>query len=78
MLKVIFIYFCPDFLVLRKNDLIRKLRLISKFMKSQAGQLILTIHILPNISRYKGNHTMELGQLIEYSMRNIFSQKSYR
>ena len=35
-------------------------------------------HILPSISRSKGNHTMKLGQLIEYSKINIFIQKSHR
>ena len=29
-------------------------------------------HILPNISRSKGNQTMKFGQLIECNMRNIF------
>ena len=52
-----------------KNDLIRKKRLISKFMASQSGQ---QIHILPIISKSKGNQTMKFGQLIEYYKRNIF------
>ena len=34
------------------------------------------IHILPNISRSKGNQTMEFGQSIEYKLRNIFLEKS--
>ena len=37
----------------------------------------ITIHILPNISRSKGNQTMKLGQVIEYN-RNIFLQGSCR
>ena len=36
-----------------------------------------SIHILPNISRSKGNQTLKFGQLIEYNMRNIFAEKSY-
>ena len=32
--------------------------------------------ILPNISRSKGNQTMEFRQLIECDMRNIFLEKS--
>ena len=36
-----------------------------------------TIHILPNISKRKGNQRMNFGQLIEYNMRNIFLQKPY-
>ena len=35
------------------------------------------MHILPNITRTKGNQTMKFGQLIEYNMRNIFLEKSY-
>ena len=34
-------------------------------------------HIYPNIWRSKVNQTMKFGQLIEYNMRNIFSEKSY-
>ena len=60
-----------------KNGLIRKVRLISKFMTSQPGQQTVGIHILPNISRTKDNQTMKFGQLIEYNMRNIFVEKSY-
>ena len=38
----------------------------------------ITIHILPNILRSKGNYTMKFGQLIEYNVKNIFLQKSCR
>ena len=55
-------------LVVWENGLIRMLRLITKFMTLQAGRQIITIHILPNISRSKGNRTMSFGQLIEYNM----------
>ena len=68
-----------------KNNLMRKIRLILKFMTSQPGQQTIAIHILPNISRNKGNQTMKFGQLIEHNMRNItfighniFVEKSYR
>ena len=43
-------------------------------MTSQPGQRTIAIHILPNISRSKGNQTMKFGQLVEYQMRNIFSK----
>ena len=46
-------------------------------MTSQAGQEIVQIHILPNLLRSRGNQTMKFGQLIEYSMKNIFFEKSY-
>ena len=44
-------------------------------MMSQIRHQIIAIHILPNISRSKGNQTMKLGQLLEYNMRNIFLEK---
>ena len=70
--------FCPVFLVMQKNGLIRRLRLISKFMTSQTGKQIITTHILPNISRTKNNQTMKFGHAIEYNTRNIvFLEKSY-
>ena len=43
--------------------MIKKLKLISKFMKSQLGKQTVTIHLLPNISRGKGNQIMKFGQL---------------
>ena len=44
-------------------------------MTSQNKQII-SIHILINISRSKGNQTMKFGQLIKYTVRNI-SFKNY-
>ena len=38
---------------------------------------ILTTHILPNISRSKGNQTMKFSQLIECNIINNFLEKSY-
>ena len=64
-----------DFLVMPKNGLIRKTRLISKFMTSQRGLQTIAIQNLANISRSKGNQTMKLGQLIQYNMRTIFLEK---
>ena len=62
----------------RKNGLIRKIRLTSKFITSQPDLQTIAIHILPNISQSKGNQTMKFGQLIEYNKRNIFLQKLCR
>ena len=45
-------------------------------MTSKPGQQAIGIHILPNISRSKGNQAMKFSQLIEYN-RNIFVEKSY-
>ena len=47
-------------------------------MTPQTGQQIIKAHILPNISRSKSNQAMEFGQLIKYSVKNIFLQKLYR
>ena len=46
-------------------------------MASRPGKKTAARHILPNISRSKGNKTMKFGQLIEHNMRNIFLGKSY-
>ena len=46
-------------------------------MTSQPGKQTISIYILPNISRSKGNQANKFGQLIEYDMRNIFLEKSY-
>ena len=42
-----------------------KIRLISKFMP-QLGKQTIATHILPNISKSKGNQTIEFGQLRKY------------
>ena len=55
----------------RKKGLIGKVRLISKFFTH------IIIHILPNISRSKGNQTLKFGQKV-YNKRNNFLWKSCR
>ena len=55
-----------------KNGVIRKIRLLSKFVTSKSGSQTLAIHTLTNIARSKKNQAMIFGQLIEYSMRDIF------
>ena len=52
--------------------MIRKIRLLSKFVTSKSGSQTLAIHTLTNIARSKKNQAMIFGQLIEYSMRDIF------
>ena len=44
----------------------------SKFMTSQPDSQIITVHILPNISRCKVNEAMKFGHLIENNKINIF------
>ena len=64
-----YLSFCLEILVMYRNGLIKKIRLIWYFT--------MLIHKLPNISRGEGNQTMKFGQLIECNMRNIFLEKSY-
>ena len=59
----------------RKNSLIRKIILTSKFLMQQPGLQTIAMHILPNISESTGNQTMKFGQLIEYNKINIFLEK---
>ena len=47
-------------------------------MTAQPAIKAVTIHILPNISRRKGNLIIELGQLIGNNKLNIFLQRSCR
>ena len=47
-------------------------------MTSQPEKKIIAMHILPKISRAKGNQTMKVAQLIEYNMRNIFLENSFK
>ena len=63
--------------VAKKNGLIRRLRVISKFMTSQSEQQKIIVHIFSNISRSKDNQKMKFGPLIEYNMTNIFPEESY-
>ena len=46
-------------------------------MISEPGKQTVTIYILLSISKSKGNQTMEIDQLTEYNIRNIFLEKSY-
>ena len=54
--------------------MIRKIKLISKFMTSQPGKKI-AINILPNMSRSEENRTVKFDQLME--VRNTFLEKPY-
>ena len=44
-------------------------------MTSQRGEQTIALHILPNISRIKGNQAIKFGQLTKYNMRKIFVEK---
>ena len=47
-------------------------------MTSQPGKQIISINILSNNSRITGNQTIKFGQLIEYNIKNIFLEKSFK
>ena len=47
-------------------------------MTSQTVKQINAIQISFNISTVKENQTTKFGQLIEYNMKNIFVEKSYK
>ena len=61
-----YLYFCLDFLDMKKNRLMKNTWLISKFMTSRTGKHTNAIHVLPNISRSKCNQTMIFCRLIKY------------
>ena len=58
---------------MQRNVLVKKVKVNFKIYAKQ----MITIYILSNISRSKGNQTMTFGQVIEYNMRNIFIERSY-
>ena len=41
-------------------------------MTSQPGKQTIAMHVLPNVSRRKGNQTMKFGQVIKHKMRKTF------
>ena len=45
-------------------------------MTSQPGKPTFAVHILPDISKSKGNQTVKFGQLLEFNIINIFLEKS--
>ena len=69
--------FCPDFLGHVRKRVDKKAKVSFKIYYVTNWETI-TIPILPNISRFKGNQTMKLGQLIEYNIATIFLQTSCR
>ena len=66
-----------DFFVIQRNSVVRKIKLISKFMTSQPGKQTIAIHILCNISGREDNQRPRPGQLIEYNIRSTFLEILY-
>ena len=78
MMKNVFYFtlkalFGLDFLVMYRSNLIRKIRLISKYMAPEHGKQAIAIQILPI---GKDNQKTKFGQLIEHNMRHIFLENS--
>ena len=46
-------------------------------MTLQTGKQTMTVLIMSNILKSKGNQIMKFGQLMKYNMGNIFLEKSY-
>ena len=46
-------------------------------MTPYTGKQIITIHILPNISKSKGNQTMKFGQLKHDVKKSILGNHAY-
>ena len=55
----------------------RNIRLTLKIMISQPGKQIIAKHNFQYL-KSKGDQTMKFGQLIEYNVRKIFLEKSYK
>ena len=73
-----FVNFCLDAFGHIGIRLDRKAKVTFKFMMSSTGKQIITINILPNISKNKGNQTIKFVQLIEYNAIYIFLRRSCR
>ena len=69
-----YLNFCPAFVVEVGKWRAEK----AKLGYTSNGIQIITIHILSNISRSKGNQTKKFGQVLERNLRNIFLQESSR
>ena len=75
MLKALFIFELFTFLSWYFGYLVK--RRDKKAMFNFKSYDVVTTHILPNISRSKGNQTTKFGQLIEHTMRNVFLEESW-
>ena len=56
-----------------KSNLIKKIRLILKFMMSQIREQTTEIQILPNISKSKGNQKMKFWSVNSTKLEKHFS-----
>ena len=58
--------FCPDFFMHAGKWFDETAKVNLKVYDVINRELTITIHILPNISRSKGNHTQKFSQLIKF------------
>ena len=70
----IFIFLSRLFLLYAEKQLDKKAKV--NFKTSQTVHQLISIRILSDISRSKGNQSMKFGQLIEHNMRKILFEKS--
>ena len=70
-----YLRFCLKFLVMKEKRLDLKDKVNFKIYNVTTWLKTIAIHILPNISRSKGNQAMKLGQLIEYNKKIIVLQE---
>ena len=73
-----YLNFRPEFFVHIWERLYKKAKVNFNIYRSQTGKQLTTMNILPNISWGKCSQTVKFGQLIEYNVRNIFPEKSYK
>ena len=70
-MRLRYLNFCPDIFDYVEKRLDKKAKTNFKFLTPQTGWQVITIHILPNISRSKDNQTMKLSQVIGYNIRKF-------
>ena len=69
-----YLNFCPEFFVHVRKRRDQEAEVNFKMSDVINRKKIVAIHVLPNISKIKGNQTMKFGQFIEYNIRSIFLQ----
>ena len=65
-------FLCPDIFGHVEKQLNKKAKVSFKIYYAINWEIIIIIHILPNILRSKDNQAMKFGLLIKYNVRNFF------
>ena len=74
----LFKLFWPVFFGHAEKGLGKKPKVYFKIYDVMDCKQAITIYLLQKISRNNDNQTIKFGQLMEYNMRNIFSENSYQ